>query len=129
MSRKYSYWMVVACLVALPAGSRTTGQEPALRLRNVLQPKVLGIDDHAAVVTGLAFQPNGGYLATAGDDHQVRLWDATNGNLVATLEGHDDWVRSVKFTRDGRYLASVAADGKLIVWDISRRTRPHGDSS
>ena len=115
--------LVVACSLAMLSSGPTAAQEPSIRLQNVLKPKVLHQDDHAAVVSGLAFQPDGDYLATAGDDHRVRLWNVKTGKLVATLSGHDDWVRAVKFSRDGRYLASAAADGKLIVWDLKNRTR------
>ena len=35
-------------------------------------------------------------VATAGDDHVVRIWSTSTGRIVHTLNGHQDWVRSAR---------------------------------
>jgi len=37
--------------------------------------------------------------------------------LLRTLEGHNDWVRSVSFDPSGRTLASGGSDNRVILWD------------
>lgn len=37
---------------------------------------------------------------------------------LATLEGHESWVRSAKFSSDGSLLGSVSNDKTLRVWDL-----------
>ena len=69
------------------------------------------------VVTGLAYDAQTDRLASAGDDHLIRLWNLSEGSLLRRLEGHRDWVRSVAFL-DGRTLASGGNDRTLRVWQI-----------
>jgi WD40 repeat protein len=69
----------------------------------------------------VAFSPDSKRLASASHDHMVKLWDASTGQEVLTMHGHDEPVESVGFSPDGRYLASGGGrpgePGQLKVWD------------
>ena len=77
------------------------------------------------VVTGLAYDARADRLASAGDDHLVRVWKLSEGSLLRRLEGHRDWVRSVAFP-DNQTLASGGNDRTLRVWHFDTS---HGGSS
>jgi WD40 repeat protein len=70
-------------------------------------------------VNALAFSPDGGLLASAGDDKVVLLSDVA-GKTMHRLAGHLDAVGSVAFSCDGKRLASGSADGVVRFWDVSR---------
>src|SRR6185437_7228638 len=53
--------------------------------------------DGAPVVSAVAIDGEGRRLATAGDDHLVRIWNADDGSLVRELRTHTDWVRAISF--------------------------------
>ncbi len=55
--------------------------------------------DRLPVVTGVSLSPDTKILATAGDDHVVRLWSMLDGKLLYSLQEHRDWVRSTAFSR------------------------------
>jgi WD40 repeat protein len=57
-------------------------------------------------VWSVAWSPDGRYLASGSRDNTVRVWDAADGRLLRTLEGHTDTVWSVAWSPDGRFLAS-----------------------
>src|ERR1051325_6566231 len=56
---------------------------------------------------------DGQRLVSASYDKTIRLWDATNGCLLLTLEGHTGSVNSVAWSPDGQRLVS-ASDDKTI---------------
>jgi WD40 repeat protein len=66
----------------------------------------------------LALSPNGRYLAWAGYDRIVSLYDLAVGHVVHTFQGHDGWIFSLGFTPDGRRLISGSQDGTALVWDL-----------
>jgi WD40 repeat protein len=60
--------------------------------------------------------------ATGSIDGTLSLWDAGNGRLLATLEGHASLIRSLALSGDGRLLASGSTDGTLRTWDVRSGT-------
>ena len=92
-------------------------------LRRTIQLQELP-QHESPVITALALQPRGNLLASAGDDHIVRLWDIESGLLQQTLTGHRDWVTSLAFCEDGSKLITGSRDRQVLAWSASQGTRP-----
>lgn len=75
------------------------------------------VDHPLPVVTALAVDPTGRWLAVAGDDKTIRILQASTFVQTAVLRGHRDLIRTVEFRHDGKILASSGNDGSLILWD------------
>ncbi|MDN3059022.1 hypothetical protein PH213_31735 [Streptomyces sp. SRF1] len=75
-----------------------------------------------------AFSPNGQLLATAGADHDVRLWNVSTPThataLGSPLTGHTGKVTWAGFSPDGRTLAAASDDRTVLLWDVTDPARP-----
>lgn len=62
------------------------------------------------------------YVATGSRDKTIRIWDS-QGVLVKTLIGHDNWVRGLVFHPGGKFMISASDDKTLRCWDLSQDGR------
>ena len=95
---------------------------------------------HESTVWSLAWEPEQGrYLASASDDHTIRIWrrlpeqGELKFNCVAVLDGHDRSIFSISWTKspppknklekEGHnslgWIASTGGDGMILVWELT----------
>ncbi len=84
---------------------------------------------HPSLVLAIAFSPDGQVLATGGGDGTINLWDVSEflhsptshshhpPPLLATLLGHQKWIRFLVYSPTGDILASCSQDGSIKLWD------------
>ena len=79
---------------------------------------------HTDWVLTLAFSPNSRWLATAGQDRTIQVWDTRSGRLSGTLRGQNAVIHAIAFSPDGKQIASAGLDGTVRLWDFasSRQT-------
>ena len=71
---------------------------------------------HQGRVLALAINPEQSFLASAGDDRQVLVWDLETKTIQKKLIGHSAKVQDLQFLPDNR-LVSVSENGQIIIWD------------
>ncbi len=90
-----------------------------LRRLCVVEPLVLR--DETEVI-GVAFSPDGQWLASGGGDGAIKIWNSRTGAVVQSFPAHTaeptDSVVCVAFHRDGQFLASAGSDRVVKVWDL-----------
>jgi len=64
------------------------------------------------------FSPNYKFLATANPDGTINIWQANNGNKIATLERHKDEVFDLSFSPDSKEIATVSGDETIKIWSL-----------
>ena len=72
---------------------------------------------HGARVLGLAWSPDGTYIASASGDKTAQVWDVTTGNSLLRYSGHNAWVKTVAWSPDGISIASAGADMTVQIWN------------
>jgi len=79
----------------------------------------LVLDQKKQDVYAVAFSPDGSILAIGNGNNEVVLYDAGNGERLATLKGHTDRISDAAFTPDGRVLFTSSIDGTVRLWAVA----------
>src|SRR5262245_32253440 len=77
-------------------------------------PKMIQSD---GAITSVSFSPDGETLAVASSDRTVKVYSATDLQLLKTFKGHGISADYVTFSPNGRLLAAAGRDGVAKLWD------------
>lgn len=80
--------------------------------------------NHSDAVESVLFSGDGQFLASAGRDSAIYLWNVADGVPQGEpLRGHLGWVNDLAFEPGGASLFSAGANGEVNHWRLGRRTR------
>lgn len=81
---------------------------------------------HRGGIFTIAWSPDGKYIASAGADQTIQVWDALNGTLAFSYRGHIEQkptgaVQQIAWSPNGKRIVSVSdrqlTQGNVQVWD------------
>lgn len=93
--------------------------------------QVLQISTTGTHANRIAYSPDGQFLASAGMDCLVHIWNNHTGKEVQSLKGHRNWIRDLAFSSDGQFLFTSSGgtqvdglpkpgdDHTIRVWSVS----------
>jgi len=123
----------VAAVAYSPDGGRlaTAGGDGALRIWTVGdngEPAPLhrfegqvktGTAAGFSPLSAAVFSPDGRFVASAGADTVVRVWDVQTKAEVRGLRGHTEWAIAVAFGPDGRTVVTGGADHVARIFELT----------
>ncbi len=73
---------------------------------------------HEERIQALVFSPDGKWLATAGSNGLLKLWDGRSGSLKARLSGHYGSIFGLDFAADSQHFVSAGTDRTVRLWNV-----------
>ncbi|OJJ04748.1 hypothetical protein ASPVEDRAFT_153082 [Aspergillus versicolor CBS 583.65] len=73
-------------------------------------------------VNDAQYSPDQQTFATASSDKTIKLWSATTGFLLQTLNAHTGCVNAIAFLDSNHALLSGSEDGRIMLWDTRTGT-------
>lgn len=116
----------------LPESEVPRSQSPNNENKQPLSPKISNVNLETTIssnqgkrlgeVWSLAISPDGKILASGNDRNTVSIYNLKSQELLKTLNGHKNVIRSLVFSPDGKTLISGDGDGKIEIWDWQTET-------
>jgi len=65
------------------------------------------------------FTPDVQYIAAAGKDNKIVIWDLEMAQKISELSAHDKGITSLSFNDKGTVLVTTGNDAAISVWDVT----------
>lgn len=80
------------------------------------QPQIVLQTGHNQTVNRIVFGDQ--WLASAGQDNTVKIWEIATGRELRNFTGHSAPVKALAISKDGRLLASGGNDKTVRIWSV-----------
>ena len=76
---------------------------------------------HEGQVKALSMSPDEKFLASAGDDKRIIIWDIENKRIAKTLEGGTGSINSISFSNDGKKMFIAYDNTDFRIWNLEKK--------
>ncbi|MEI8211416.1 MAG: c-type cytochrome domain-containing protein [Planctomycetota bacterium] len=81
--------------------------------------RIAKVGDELDIVLSADISDDNRWIAVAGPQKMVRVYDTLTGDLKWEQKKHTDWIYAVRFSPDGLLLATADRAAGLVIWETS----------
>lgn len=81
-------------------------------------PEVVMTTGHNDQINAMTVSNDGRFLASAGNNKIIKIWEVSTTMEFRTLSGTNGRVDQLQFAPDNIHLAGISSDGELLVWNV-----------
>ncbi len=85
---------------------------------SAVQPEVVMTTGHTDQIGYMTVSSDGRFLASAGDNKIIKIWEISNTMEYRTIAGTNGRVEQMCFAPDNIHLAATTSDGELLIWNV-----------
>jgi len=82
------------------------------------KPEVVMTTGHNDQINAMSVSDDGHFLASAGNNKIIKIWEVATTMEFRTLSGTNGRVDQLHFAPDNVHLAGVSSDGELLIWNV-----------
>lgn len=90
-----------------------------------VQPEVVMTTGHTDQISFMTVSSDGRFLASAGDNKIIKIWEVSNTMEYRTIAGTNGRVEQMCFAPDNIHLAATTSDGELLIWNVITGQKVH----
>ncbi|KAJ1525714.1 hypothetical protein ONE63_008925 [Megalurothrips usitatus] len=89
-----------------------------------LQAPIMLLEGSLGEIYSIKFHPEGSYLASAGFDRQIYIWNVYGDcENVSLMSGHSGAIMELHFSTDGNTIVTGSTDSTIGLWDLESGSR------
>lgn len=86
-----------------------------------LYSPIMVLEGHQGEIYSVKFHPDGKYLASAGYDRQIFMWEVYGEcENIGTMSGHSGSILELHFSTDGERIITCSTDTSVGIWDLEK---------
>ncbi len=95
------------------------GSEGAVIIWEAASGNKIAETDFKNHINSISVSPDVQYIAVAGANKKITIWNLETKQLVKQFDAHEKDVTSIAFSDNGNLFISVSKDASLKIWDVS----------
>ncbi|RIA88200.1 hypothetical protein C1645_252562 [Glomus cerebriforme] len=100
-------------------GGRIKSAQPIRVIYNDYK-QLTTLDGHNTTTYCILFDRGGKRIITGSDDKLAKVWCASTGVLLRSLQGHRSVISDMAISKDGNLLATASEDATVLIWDLEK---------
>jgi WD40 repeat protein len=95
------------------------GRDKVVKLVNIQQESIRSFKGHRGTVYLVALDHGAKYLASAGSDKMLNVWNAETGGLIVTYNMEKSPINSMSWSNSGQFLVIGLDNGEVCLIDFN----------